>query len=73
MAQSRIYVVEDSEVNDCLLVEASSAAQALRYVAAKRYQVSVPSPKRVAQLMGEGARLQTAGEESAPIKETATS
>lgn len=64
MATSRIYEVSDSEVNDCLLVEATSAAQALRYVATKRYKVDVPSPKRVAQLMGEGARLHTAGEET---------
>lgn len=64
MPTTRIYEIADEEVKMVELVEAISGPQALRYVASKRYTVSVPSPKRVAQLMGEGLRLQTAGEEA---------
>jgi hypothetical protein len=66
MTVTRIYLVRDPEFAGAEeLVEASSTSQALRYVATKRYAVKVATPKEVAELIGGGARLQSAGDEPA--------
>lgn len=59
---TRIYAVEsDGSFN---LVEAKSKAAALRFVAAKRYNVSVASQKVLIGALKDGVKIETADEES---------
>jgi hypothetical protein len=64
MMQTRIYVVADSagveEVNR--LIEATSAAAAVRYVAS-RYKAEIAKPKQLAALMAAGVRVEQANGE----------
>lgn len=59
MATQRIYTVTDGKVTQ--LVQASNQAQALRYVAGKRYSVQAAKPVDVAKLMSSGIQLEMAG------------
>lgn len=65
MPTTRIYIVRDPEIDGAEeLVEASSASAAMRHVATRRYTVKAATPKEVAELMQNGIRMQTAGEEA---------
>lgn len=58
---TRIYAVEG--MNDFRLVEAASKASALRYVAAKHFNVSVANQKTLVGAMRDGVQIETAGAE----------
>lgn len=56
--QTRIYVViHDDEKR---LVEATSAAQAIRHCVRPRYNARAASPKDVATMLASGARVERA-------------
>jgi hypothetical protein len=55
---SRIYVVKDGD--SMSLVEATSGAQALRFIAKAKYSVEVASPKMIAALMAKGNQVMDA-------------
>jgi len=57
---TRIYKINDKENGAVRLVEANSAAQALRHVAAERYEATTASPKDVAAAMANGTTVETA-------------
>lgn len=57
---TRIYKIDDKENGAVRLVEANSAAQALRHIAAERYEVTVATTKDVAAAMGDGVTVETA-------------
>lgn len=61
MPQTRIYVIRDRIDDTVRLVEASTAAQALRHVAAQAYDVAVAKPKTVAHHMARDVVLEVAG------------
>jgi hypothetical protein len=54
MSESRIYEVQVKGSPVVRLVDAVSAAQALRHVAKQQFEVTLPTTKRVAYLMGKG-------------------
>lgn len=59
MAETRIYVVlQNGGTPARRLVEATSAAQAVRHCAQEQYQAAAASPKDIANLMAEGVRLE---------------
>jgi hypothetical protein len=63
MEATRIYVVTRNEIQpggNERLVEATSQAQALRFVAEKAYTVEVAKPKVVGQMMGNGVKIEDA-------------
>ncbi len=64
MAVTRIYRVSDEEEAG-FLVEAASAASALRHVAAKRFRVEIAKPKDIAQMMADGAKVEDATKQEA--------
>lgn len=55
---SRIYVVESSEGKR--LVRATSAAQAMRFVAAKEFKASVPDQDTLVKLAADGIKVEEA-------------
>lgn len=57
--QTRIYYVADG--HETRLIEATSAAAAIRHCAVKRYRYGVAKPKEVARLMAQGVKVETAG------------
>lgn len=61
--KTRIYEINDSTAPDAnpRLIEAPNAAQAVRFIS-KRYVCSVPSTKRVAELLGKEVKIEVAGE-----------
>lgn len=61
---TRIYVVHDKGADAARLVEAASAAAAVRHVAINRYTVTAASPKQIAHHMARGVHVETAGEKS---------
>jgi len=58
MAEQRIYIVTNGGTQH--LVQASSQAQAVRHIAGKTFGVRIAKTLDVAQLMGNGAVLETA-------------
>ena len=60
--QTRIYVVLCGD--EKRLVEASSAAQAIRHCVKDRYTAKVANTKELAQAMKEGLQVEQAGAES---------
>ena len=58
MAEQRIYVVTNGGTQH--LVQASSQAQAIRHIAGKTFDARIAKTLDVAQLMGNGAVLETA-------------
>lgn len=65
MAATRLYRVYDGEACASRLVEATSAAAAVRHVATKRYRVDVAKPKDIADMMSGGVKVERAGEAEA--------
>lgn len=62
----RIYVVEENGSDGVVratLVEAGSQAQAIRHVAGSRFSASPASARQVADLLGEGAKVEVANAE----------
>lgn len=60
--KTRIYEIRDTsllEAHPTRLIEAPTAAAAIRHVAAK-YRASVPDTKRVVELLGRGANIEQA-------------
>ena len=62
--QTRIYYVADG--HETRLIEATSAATAIRHCAVKRYRYGVAKPKQIADLMANGARVEQATTEQEP-------
>lgn len=62
--QTRIYYVADG--HETRLIEATSAAAAIRHCAVKRYRYGVAKPKEVARLMAEGVKVEQATTEQEP-------
>ena len=63
--QTRIYVVKTCHTDTAQitkLVEATSAAQAIRHVVGPRYEAHVASTKEVATAMSTGLVVERAGE-----------
>jgi hypothetical protein len=52
---SRIYAVKDGA--DVSLIEATSQAQALRFIGKTRYTIEVASPKLIAAMMSKGHKV----------------
>ena len=69
--QTRIYLVRHNL--ECRLVDASSAAQAIRHVVADRYTAKPATAKDIAVHMSAGVAVETAGEAPAPIESTSAS
>lgn len=61
MMETRIYAVKEGK--DVSLVEATSQAQALRFIAKSRYSVEVASPKLIAAMMKGGQQVMDATKE----------
>lgn len=59
--QTRIYVVTAGETKR--LVEASSAAQAIRHCAKGQFAAAVASTKDVAEIVGSGKPVEKASEQ----------
>lgn len=63
MSQTRIYVVLQrgtTDVDGHRLVEATSAAQAIRHCVQNKYEAKAASPRDVAAHMGRGVRIERA-------------
>ena len=63
----RIYVVKETAADGKTterLVRAGSQAQAIRHVVIGRFDAETASTEDVARLVGDGAEIQTAGEEA---------
>lgn len=58
--QTRIYVVEDTTTKETRLIEATTPAQAVRYVAKNQFTARVATTKDVATAMSNGAEVETA-------------
>jgi len=66
MTQTRIYVVmskTDTGGEDRRLIEAGSAAQAIRYVVRHKYVAKAAAPKDLAALMTNGVRVEKVSDE----------
>jgi hypothetical protein len=62
VSATRIYRVRDTKnSDDDRLIEATSAATAVRFAAA-HYSAEVAKPKEIAELMADGAKVEAAGE-----------
>ena len=60
---TRIYAVKDGA--DVSLIEATSQAQAIRFMAKTRYACEVASPKLIATMMSKGHKVLDATTEKA--------
>ncbi len=68
MADTRIYlVVEKGAGASKRLVEATSAAQAIRHCARNVYEAQAAAPKDVAALMGSGVTIEQATEQTQTV------
>lgn len=70
MTETRIYVVTNKNDNGRRLVEAASAAQAIRHCVSSIYEANVATAKSIAQYMGDGLKIEKA--ELAIIRRTST-
>lgn len=59
--QTRIYVVVHGE--ERRLVEATSAAQAIRHCVRNKYSAKAATPKEIALLMGHGLTVEKAADD----------
>jgi hypothetical protein len=57
------YLIEDTETKTQRLVDAISGSAALRHVTSPRYTVRLASRRDIAEAMGKGVKLETAGAE----------
>lgn len=64
MAETRIYVVtgNGAQTGSKRLVDAVSAAQAIRHCAKEIYTAQAASPKEIAALMSNGTQIEQANE-----------
>ena len=66
---TRIYKVEDkaeeNEPRRIALVRAGTPAQAMRHVAANQYEIAVATQDDLVNLVANGVKVETAGEEPA--------
>lgn len=64
--QTRIYTVSSNGVtgNQTRLVEAASAAQAIRHVTRGTWNAEVPNTKQLAELMKSGVSVEKAGDDA---------
>lgn len=69
MAQSRIYVVMQKD-KPHRLVEAATAAQAIRHCVRPEFQARVATPKDVAALLAPGTGIERAETEQTPTTGT---
>lgn len=53
MAETRIYLIDDSQTGNQRLVDATNPAQAIRHVSLSRFIAKPASPKDVARLLGD--------------------
>ena len=60
--QTRIYVVVNKQTGEKRLVEAISAAQAIRHCVQNIYEAKPGNPKDIAQAMGEGLKVEQASQ-----------
>lgn len=58
MSVTRLYVVQDGDNER--LIEATSAASAIRHAALDRYTANIAKPKTIADLMANGVRVEQA-------------
>lgn len=58
---TRIYVVIDKATSEKRLIEATSAAQAIRHCVANKYSAKPATPKEIAQFMTSGLTVEKAG------------
>lgn len=73
--QTRIYLVTNTQRGlPARLIEAASAAQAIRHVVSKEYAAVVPTTKEVAHAMAAGIQVEAATsgapEHTAPVTES---
>lgn len=68
MQTTRIYVVLSGDTHR--LVEAGTAAQAIRYCVRNLYSAKAVTPKELAGLMRSGLHVEVAGTETAGAPET---
>lgn len=59
---TRIYKVWDLVTGDTRLIDASSAAQAVRHVAVGKFSAKIPTTKEVADLVAKGAKVEAAAQ-----------
>ena len=72
--QTRIYTVRSLTHEKPWLVEATSAAQAIRHVVSSEYMAQVATTKEVAQCMAHGILVQKANaQDPRPIESTEAS
>ncbi len=64
MAPTRIYVVRDTHSCNETLVRAPSAAQALRYITADQFEVSVAIQSQLVTLLTGGAQVEEASSQA---------
>lgn len=64
MATTRVYVVKEGDSGG-RLVEAASQAQAISHVVRGKYVATVATQGELVTLLGAGAKVEKAGEESA--------
>ena len=73
MIETRIYVVmskTDTGGEDRRLIEAGSAAQAIRFVVRHRYAAKAASPKDLAALMTNGIRIEKVSDDNTEAEQT---
>lgn len=68
---SRLYVVVAADTGTEQLVMATSAAQAVRHVAAKLFGCAIANPLTVARLMGKGGTVVDATNTAVPEESAA--
>lgn len=64
MAETRIYKVINEADQSTKMIEASSAAQAVRHAVAKIYRADVATTKEVASFMTSGNKIMIATEQT---------
>lgn len=58
----RIYVVHDKVDGVDYLIRAATQAQAIKSLVDKRYEAEVADPETLVRLVGQGKRVEDAGE-----------
>lgn len=67
MSVTRIYAVSEKQKPD-RLVEAGSAAQAIRHCVRQQFEAEAATPKDIAALMGAGIKVEKASEDPKGIE-----
>lgn len=63
---TRIYVVLEKSTGEKRLIDATSAAQAIRHCVSVKYSAKPATPKEIAAAMSSGLTVETAGEYDMP-------